>query len=543
MTFTRGEVKIDRQFEMAAWLLRRHTEIESWRLLMDRKKNAARNVGTSIAGQLLNNLLRFVCRTVFVYTLGKEFLGISSLYTNILSLLSISELGFASAVTFSLYKPLAENNQPLICAYMNFYKKAYRVIGIVIFLAGLCLLPFLPNLMTGVTDKVNIYEYYLLYLIQTVVSYLFFAYKATLLDADQKKYISDIVTYICQILMNVVQIVILVVWRSFLAYTITSIFSNILINAVISMIVDRKYPYLRQKAPALEPKEKKNLFSRIYAMALYKVSNAVGSATDNLIISSFISVVMVGIYNNYYLVIQTIQTVLSEAFNAVTASLGNKYVLDSKEHNEYTFRCLNLLNNMLVAVCAVCFMVLFQPFIILWLGRDYLLDRTVLIIIVLNFATNYMQLTTNIYRQASGVFVQGKYRAVANAVLNLVISIVLVKQIGLAGVFLGSIVSRVLTITWYDPWLLYTKGFGKSPISFYLNYLICLGISAGCSFFMLWIPLGVPAVSWIGLVVRGVLSIAVTFGAYWLVYGRTEEYHYLTDLVQKTVKRKLKRGK
>ena len=509
--------------------------------MMDRKKNAARNVGTSIAGQLLNNLLRFVCRTVFVYTLGKEFLGISSLYTNILSLLSISELGFSSAVTFSLYKPLAEDNQPLICAYMNFYRKAYRIIGSIIFFAGLCLLPFLPNLMTGVTDKVNIYEYYLLYLIQTVVSYLFFAYKSTLLDADQKKYISDIVTYVCQILMNVVQIVILVVWRSFLAYTITSIFSNIMINAVISVIVDRKYPYLRRKVPALDEKEKKNLFSRIYAMALYKVSNAVGSATDNLIISSFISVVMVGIYNNYYLVIQTIQTILSEAFNAITASLGNKYVLDSKEHNEYTFRCLNLLNNMLVAVCAVCFMVLFQPFIILWLGRDYLLDQPVLIIIVLNFATNYMQLTTNIYRQASGVFVQGKYRAVANAILNLVTSIILVKQIGLVGVFLGSIISRVLTITWYDPWLLYTKGFRKSPVSFYLNYIVCLGIIAGCSLVMLRMPLGVSAESWIGFILRGILSIVITLVVYWVVYGRTEEYHYLTDLVRKTVKQKLKK--
>ncbi len=512
------------------------------RLDTSRTGNSIRNVGTSVAGQVINNVMRFLCRTAFIYTLGKEFLGISSLYVNILTLLSISELGFASAITYSLYKPLAENDESAIASLMAFFRKAYRFVGLAILVIGLILLPFLPHLMTGVTDRVNIYLYYILYLIQTVVSYLFFAYKSTLLIADQQKYLYDLISYAVQIAMNLVQILILVVWHSFFGYTVAAIGSTILLNILVACAVDRRYPYINKPAPKLKDTERKNVFSRVYAMSLYKACSAVGVATDNLIISAFIGTVMVGLYNNYYMIIAIVQTLLGEMFRAFSASLGNLYATEDKKKNAFVFRSLNLANAALVTLFSVAFLVLFQPFVTIWAGEDYLLSVPVLIIIVLNFATNYLQNMVQIYREVSGVFVRGKYRAVAQALLNLVISIILVQKLGLAGVFLGSIISRLATLGWYDPWLVHRKGFGVSPAPFYVQCGISIGLGGGLSALIVLCSRFLPAGSWSLLLFRALLCVAFTAGVYFILYRRTKEFRYLKEkAMQRLKKRKSRR--
>lgn len=509
---------------------------------MSRTSNSLRNAAAAIGGQLLNNVLRLVCRTVFIYTLGKEYLGISSLYANILTILSVSELGFSSAITYSLYRPLAQKDIPAVCSLMRFFKKAYQIIGLVILGLGLCLMPFLPYLMSGTTDAVNIYLYYLLYLVQTVVSYLFFAYKGALLIADQKKYLSDVITYIVQICMNLIQICILIFLRSFLIYTVATIVSNVVQNMVIARMADKKYPYLKQPADMLSKEQRKNVFSQVYAMSLYRISNIVGTATDNLIISANISVLMVGLYDNYYMIIQVIQKLITGFFQAFTSSLGNYYVLESREHNEFMFRCLNLLNNWLVVFCSVCFMVLLQPFIRLWIGEAYLLSDPVVVVIVMNFATNYMQSTVQIYKDASGLFVRGKYRAVATAVLNLVISILLVRSMGIAGVFLGSIISRMVTTWWYDAWLLHRVGFGKSPWGYYtgcFGMIVLIFLESGL---IQLICAQIPVTAWAEIVVRGIACVVIVNGIHVLLYGRSDEWKYLMEKGRIFLRKKLKKG-
>ena len=494
---------------------------------MSRTKNSLRNIVTSVSGLMLNNVLKLACRTVFIYTLGKEYLGISSLYANILTILSLSELGFGTAITYSLYKPLAENDRPTICALMLFFKKAYRIIGFAILGFGLCLLPFLPFLMNGTTDAVNIYLYYVLYLLQSVVSYLFFAYKAIILTADQKKYVGDTIRYIFQIAMNVTQILILVILRSFLAYTIVSILSNIAQNIVTAHVADKRYPYLKEPARKLSKDEKKDVFSRVYAMSLYRISAVVGTATDNLVISTNISVLFVGLYDNYNMIIQVIQRLIQSVFQAFTSSLGNYYVLKSKKENEFMFRCLNRLNSWMIVFCSVCFMVLLQPFVTAWVGEEYLLDTSVVIVIVMNFTTNYMQNTVQVYKEATGLFVKGKYRAVLNAVLNLGISIILVKQMGLSGVFLGSIISRITTIWWYDAWLLFKYAFEQSSLKYFLNCLTTLVWIFGLSALIEWICSPIQVALWFMIIIKAAACVIIVNLLYFIVYGRTEECKYL----------------
>lgn len=503
---------------------------------MSRTVNSLRNAGTAMAGQLLNNVLRFVCRTAFLYTLGEAYLGISSLYTNVLTILSITELGFSTAITYSLYDPLARDDREAVKSLMAFYKKAYRVVGLAVLCMGLLLMPFLPKLMNGVTDQINIYHYYLLYLTQTVVSYLFFAYKSALLIADQKKYIADLVIFGCQCAVAVTQIISLLLLRSFLVYTLLSIGGSALQNVMTAAVVDRKYPYIREKAAPLAKEKKKDLFSRVYALALQKISTAVGTATDNLIISAFISVTAVGLYDNYHMIVVIVQNVITALFRAVTASLGNLFAMEKKERSLFVFRSLNLLNSWVVATCSVCFMALFQTFVSLWAGERYLLAESVVAIIVLNFATNYMQNVVLIFRNATGLFVRGKYRSVANAALNLVISLVLVQIWGISGVFLGSIISRLLTNWWFDAWILFKHGFEKSPAEYYVNCALMLVLSGLC-YGAVELLCGGLAVSWLALIVRLAASVGITGGVYLLLYGRSEEFQYLLERGKSILKR------
>ena len=503
---------------------------------MSRMYNSLRNIKAKIIGQVINNVLNFTCRTVFIYVLGEEYLGISSLYSNILLLLSVSELGFSSAVTFNLYKPLADNDIRKIRAIMHFYKKVYRVIGLVILATGLCLMPFLPSLMTGTTDKVNIYAYYLLYLAQSVVSYFFFAYKQTLLIAEQKGFIAEYASILVKLLTYILQILVLILGKSFLGYTVVGIASGIVTNLVVSVIVDKRYTYLKERGDKLSKEEVGKIFSQVSAMFLYRICNIVGVATDNLIISANISVLMVGLYNNYYLIINVLQTLLSNVLHAFTASLGNLYVVESDKKNEQVFRCLNLVNLWFIIFASVSCLVIFQPFITLWIGEKYLFNYWIVFIIVMNFATNHMQGVVQIYKDTTGLFVKGKYRPVVTVILNLGLSLILVKEIGIAGVFLGSIISRMCTTFVYDAWLIHRHAFHISPLRFYLDCFMSAGlivlltgvIQSICCY------IAVP-VSWLGIVVRGILCVVVVNAVLIPLYYGREEFKIIVNKVKKII--------
>lgn len=493
---------------------------------MSRTSNSLRNAAGSLAQQLVTALLRFACRTAFIHTLGQEFLGISSLYTNVITILNITELGFSTVITYSLYEPLAKGDRDTVRALMAHFKKVYRLIGLAVLVLGLGLMPFLPNLMTGVTDKVNIYHYYLLYLAQTVVSYLFFAYKSVLLIADQKKYLVDLAATVCHTAVCVAQIAALLLFRSFLAYTVLGIAQGVAQNIAAAVLTDRRYPYLKEVPRKLTGGERKSLYAGVYAMFLQKISTAVGTATDNLIISAFVSVAAVGLYNNYYLIVSTVQNLLGNGFRAITASLGNLHATESKEKSGLVFRSLNLANSFLVCLCGVCFLTMFQPFITLWAGEGYLLDNMTVVIIVLNFATNYLQNVVQIFRSATGLFVVGKYRSVANAALNLGLSLVFVRRWGMAGVFLGSIVSRLLTVWWYDGWVLCRRGFGISPWGYYGSCALSLAVMFASAWASRMLC-GTLAVSWWAMLASGAVGAAVCAAVYTLLFSRSQEAWYL----------------
>lgn len=507
-----------------------------------RTANSLKSAATAVGGQVLNILLKFVSRTVFINTIGAAYLGVNGLFTSVLTILNISELGLSSAIVYSLYKPLAQGDKKTVSATMNLLRRAYFVIGAAVLLMGLVLHPFLPYLMKGTTDLVDVDLVYALYVFNSVFSYWFYAYKPAVLQADQKKYVSNIVNNLVTIATVCVQIAVLALFRSFIGYVAVQLLGGIVQGLIGAVVVNKRYPYLKENRKEQLPKdEKKKIFKNLFAMSLYKISSAVLSATDNLIISAKISTLIVGIHSNYVLILSAVTQLVQNIFSAFTASVGNLFAVEKKEKSEFVFRCLNFLNFWIYGFCAVCLWNLFNPFIELMWGKDMLFDDFTVLCIVLNFLTAGLQNAVISYKDACGLFWQGRYRPAASAALNIIVSLLLVKPLGVAGVFLGTIISRFLTTWWFDARLVHRHAFGISPKKYYLRYVlslvrVCL-VGGAISFATL--PLqkyGTFAI----FAVRLMLCLIVPNVYFLLRFRKTEEFKYLFDKI-KPILKKIKR--
>ena len=446
-----------------------------------RTKNTILNALGGIVSKLSGFLTVFIARTVFIHVLGIEYAGVSSVFTNVLTVLSFAELGIGTAITYALYKPIAENDHNQICKLMKAYRKIYSAIGIVIFLLGLCLLPFLQYV---IKDAPSIQEdlrlIYLLYLANTSVSY-FYIYKSTFLIAVQKNYLVTKYNVIISVVKTIVECVALLIFRNFIVYLVCSISSSFINNLIVAKVADREYPILKQKSnEKLDKAEKKRLFSDTKALAMYKVSGTVLNGTDSILISSMFGTGLAGVLGNYNLIIGQVYSFVLVLCAATSASIGNLAATSDKKHqykiyNQMTFICF-----WMYCFCTTSLWTLLNPFMDVWQKGRLTFDNNVVLLLVVEFYIRGMLSPVTQFRTSNGLFVQGKYRPVIMAVINIASSILLAKWIGVAGIFLGTIVSRVSTQCWYDPWLVYNKVFSKKVWNYFKTYFLHALVTAAC---------------------------------------------------------------
>ena len=288
-------------------------------MIESRVNKFSRNAIFVLLAYIFRMICSFIVRTIFIKTLSSEYLGLNGLFTNILSILSLAELGIGNAISFSLYKPLKENDTKKVSEYMNYFKRTYRILALLILILGISIMPFLSYIF-GESYKVsdNLYFIYSLYLIKTVVSYLL-VYKTTLLIADQNQYITSIVNIVYQMLLTIGQVLILVLFKNFILFIMVEMIATILQNVVNTIICNKKYSYLKKSRNTISSKEKRNLHKDIFSAAIYKVSGVVISHTDNLILTKFVSVIIVGIYSNYYLIIHSIMSLIKFTLSSITS--------------------------------------------------------------------------------------------------------------------------------------------------------------------------------------------------------------------------------
>lgn len=438
-----------------------------------RTKNSIINSTTSIVNQVLTVLMDFAVKTIFIKILGSEYLGINGLFSNIITLLSLADLGIGLAIPYSLYKPLANKDTKKIKSLMKYYSKIYNIIGLVVLIIGLSLTPFLPFIIKDMPDIPHIYLIYMMFATHSALSYLF-VYKRFLIESDQKAYIVSKITFTCSFLLNIVRVIILVLTKNFVLYLGCSIVFVLIQNIWYSKKADKMYPYLKDKnVKEVDKKELDEINTNIKSLFIYKIGNVIANGTDNIIISKFIGLITVGLYSNYLLIINSLNNVVSQIFNAITSSIGN-LVATNNERSKSVYEKLNFFNFYIFSLCALCLFILINPFIYLWIGSDYMLSNWVSALLALNFYTAGMQSVTNSFRTAYGLFYIAKYRPIVMVILNIIISIILVKPLGVAGVVIGTIASRMLTTAWLDPYIVYKHGFKESPKEYYIKYIFYL---------------------------------------------------------------------
>lgn len=498
-----------------------------------RTKNTVRNMTVALLMQGVAILLSFVCRTVFARLLSAEYLGLSGLFSNIISVLSLSELGIGSVIIIHLYKPIADNDEERISKLMNFYRKAYNLIGIFVIACGVLLLPFVNYLVKSDTDIPHLEIYFILFVLQSASSY-FFAYKQSLLTASQREYIVSLIRQCFNVLMNALQIVFLLLTKQYVAYLIVSIATNVSSNIAISVVTDRKFKFLKENRKInLTKAETKGLLKNVSSMMLHKVGNTVISSTDNILISSIVGVVYTGLYSNYLLIMNVIVQIVTIALNAVSAGIGDFNARKSIEERKALFNAMRIFSYWAFGMSAVCFCCLYQPTIKLWLGTDFLLSYDVVLVISINFFINGILRIPSTFCDVNGLYAKTKMKPVAMAIINLVVSILCLKIWGLVGVFIGTLVSYLAVAIWIDPYYLYKYAFESTSKKYFLSLTINICIVAG---------IGVITYVVTGYISNYALKVLVCLLVsnllFFLCYCRTSEFSYIFQRVKGLVKRK-----
>lgn len=500
-----------------------------------RTQNSVRNIVVALVGQTLGILLQFISRRVFVDAMSADLLGVNSVFANILSMLSLAELGIGSAITFSLYKPLAKNDTKRISAIMNFYRWIYRIIAITVTICGALLVPFLGVAIKEEIDYIVLY--YFLYLASTVISYLC-AYKRTLIIADQKGYISSIYRYSYIAILNLVQIAILRFLHSYALYLAAQILLSFGENLLISRKADRLYPYLNDTSTQLAKSEKVEYFKNIRAMMMHRIGSVIVTNTDSILLSALVNINAVSIYANYKLVFSGLNTIMSQLFSSVTASVGNLLQEKSLDHTYCLYRTIETMICWLYGVASICLMVLFNDFIRLWVGERFVENQDYVFILVAIFFIYGIREPTNMFKNALGLFWNDRYKAVAEAVVNMILSVIMGMAWGARGIFVATVISALAIPCWIEPYILY-KYQWKRKVNEYFSligrliailFIIGTVLIYGLSF--------IKANSWIMLAIKALICFTLANLLFACSICRTNEFRQMVSIGRGLLNRK-----
>jgi O-antigen/teichoic acid export membrane protein len=435
-----------------------------------RIQNTIKNTSYALIAQVLTQIFGFANRTIFIYYLGIEYLGVSGLFSNILSFLSLAELGIGSAIVYNLYKPIANNNLIRVKQLINFYKKAYRYIIIAIIGIGVSIIPFMDLIIKEKPNVPHLTIIYLLYLAGTISTY-FVAHKRSFIIADQKEYVNTANKQIFSFVQILVDIIVIVLTKNFIIYLSLRVIITLLSNWNLSRKVDKIYPNLIDKSiEPLNKKERKDIFNHIRAMMYHSIGGVVVFATDNILISAFVGVIFVGIYSNYLLIVGLLVTVIGLFFNSTIASVGNLNATSDNKKSYLVFKRLFFLNALAYSIATICLYLLIDNFIYLWLGDGYTLDKWSVLLIVVNFYIINLRNIVRIFRDSTGLFYKDRYRPILVAVVNLGCSIFLLNQFGIVGVFLGTFISTVSITLWFEPLILFKYAFKIKLKEYFKEY-------------------------------------------------------------------------
>ena len=499
------------------------------------------NMLFNIGGQFLTMLLSFINRMVFIRCLSAEYLGVNGLFTDVLSILNFAELGIGTAMVFSMYEPAARDDEQKLARLMNLYKWMYRAVAVSVLLFGLVLLPFLPYLIKGGEGIEHITLIYMIYVLGSASSYLL-SYKNSIYQAYQKGYICAGWSMACECIKTVSQITVLLLTRNFILYLAVQQAIQFLPNIMVSRMVDKEFPYLKECHELPEREERNGILKNIGAMSMHKLSTIIVRNTDSLLMSSFIGLATVGLYSNYRLVINALNNLMGKFAVAFSGSIGNFAVMENSDRLYKIYKEMDFMFFVMSAYLTGGLMMLFNPFITLLFGGRYCFPMTTVMVIVAEFYITRMRQTNLLFREAMGLFWNARYKAVAESIINLVASLVLVRQYGVTGIIWGTIISTLCTCAWVEPYIFLKYGvqdaWKKKLRDYFAEYLkrtlLTAAVSAAAVLWVQRFPVGNFGI----FILDGLLYTAVFAGVIVLFYRGSEEYDTLRQRGLKILKRR-----
>ena len=495
---------------------------------MSRMQNAVRNTVFGLFLKVYQILLPFVMRTVMLHTLGIEYLGLNSLFTSVLQTLSIAELGISGAITFSMYDPIAQRDSKRVCALLRLYRLLYAIIGLTVLVLGAGLIPFLPRLITGeIPADLNIYILYPMYLISTALSYSLLSYRSSLLEAHQQNSVISKITLVTTTVQFTLQILFLLVFKNYYVYILTQFASQFLNQILVYLQVRKRYPQYKPTG-SLDKQIVGDIFRKVRDLFTAKVGAIILQASDTIVISMFLGLAVLAVYQNYFMIVTAIIAFISTMLSGSLAGIGNSIVTESKEKNFHDFRRFTFILSGIVCVCTSCFLVLFQPFMKLWMGEAAMLPMGMVILFCIYFVLYEYNQLFNLYKDAAGMWHEDRFRPLVTSLTNLGLNLFFVTRIGLYGILASTVLSMLLIGM---PWLLhnlFSTLFLRSCrgyLSELFQYLAVTAVTCVASYFLnhLLSPEGIP-----GLILSGLIAVSVSGCTFLAVFRKSP---YLKDVL------------
>lgn len=499
-----------------------------------RTKNSILNMGTGVVVRIMTLVLSFISRTVFIYVLGAEYLGLNGLFSNVLSFLALSELGLGSAIAFLLYKPIAEHDVERMKAVMCFYRKCYYVVGTVILCLGLCLMPvlkYLVNLDQPLPE--NLYLVFFLFVLQSSVSYFFAAYKQTFNSANQKTYLLGKIEVAFTFINCITDILVLYIFRNYIVYLLCRVVLVIVKNLVLSKKIDQLYPFLSEPVEShLTKKEIKKVFKDIYSVSVFRLGSILFNSVSNVVTSAVVGTIVVGYYSNYTMIVTQVEALFMLAISSISAGIGNVVAIESKENQYKIYKKLNLMTFFLSSFACICMLQLLNSFMSLWVGgvaEDYVLSQFVVILVVANVYLNCSAQLLERFKVAAGFFYVGRDLQVIGGVLNVVLSVLLAKHWGFEGVLISPFICKIfITVI---PFVLRVGKFvfNVSYYKMFWEYISQVLYIVITSFFVWVICKPIHMTTLGGFMAEIAITVSLALLSFFLIYRKN---HYFKDLVK-----------
>ncbi len=491
---------------------------------LERSKNAVRNAIFGTVSNIVNVVMPFLCRTIFIKTLGADYLGLNSMFGAVLSVLSLSELGFGTAITFCMYKPIAEDDKETIDALLAFFKKAYRVIGLIILSVGLSLIPFLKYMIHGTYPAdINIIVVYVVFLVNTVMSYFMFAYRGAIIGAFQRGDLLSRINMFMTFASNTIQIVLLLTFKNYYAYIAVTLVFTLLNNLRTAYVAKKYFPQYQPKG-TINKETKAVIKEKVSGLLINKVCQMSRNSFDSIFVSAFLGLALTGIYNNYYYVMNSIINILGIVSGSVLAGAGNSVAMETQDKNYQDMKKMNFLYMWIAGWCTICLVCLYQPFMKLWVGDTMMFPMPTVMLFCLYFYVLKMGDVRAIYDYANGLWWQNRYRAIAEALANIGLNYLLGKFFGVNGIVAATLISLFFINFCYGSQIIFKYYFKGHKVSEYfamhgLYALVTLTVGIVTFIACRYIPEG-----YIGFIGKMAVCAILPNVMYFVIYRKTKKF-------------------